>query len=486
MNINYQEDIPNDNPQFDFNLIAKALSKLLQQPSQGAIVLGIHGPWGSGKTTLMQALRREIEVSLPKDNAIFIDFNAWKFQDRQAIWRALILHLLEELRNCDGNKSKIEQLERSLYQAFSFEEKGPWRLNWRTLIVEGIGMFLSVLKLDFIAKAIKSSTGWFGRIFFRNEKDDKGNKKNNKDIIDQERVDKLASVLERTTIKRNILQVQSIEQFLEEFRKLVNEFREKKRQIFVFIDDLDRCLPESALEIFESIKLFLDAPGCSYVVALDREVIRKGLDVKYNRQGEAAQGQLFIDPDEYIEKTISVSFDIPRLSNKDIDKLIDSFKLPIKLNVQHKSLIKIGLGNNPRRIKRFMNTLAVQLYLAEVIKELGRDVYDILTSKEQSIMFDFFLKLLLISYRYSSLFALLYEDVGLLERLQKICNSFETEKEENYKTARYQRNKAIQEEVAIVQQIKNDETFWKLMAEIPNLGDNFKAVKKLLKWFRKL
>jgi pantothenate kinase-related protein Tda10 len=49
----YLEDAPPEAAGFDFELVASALADLFQQPTQGAFVLGLHGPWGSGKTTLM-------------------------------------------------------------------------------------------------------------------------------------------------------------------------------------------------------------------------------------------------------------------------------------------------------------------------------------------------------------------------------------------------------------------------------------------------
>ena len=486
MNLTYLEDIPTETPKFDFDLVAKALSSLLLQPSKNAVVLGIHGAWGSGKTTLMQSLRHELESDLPQDQRVFIDFNAWKFQDRQALWRALILHMLAELHEHGGDKAKIEELEQSLYRAFAVEEKGPWTINWRAVIVEIIGILLSILKLDFVANSIKNSTGLLGRLFIKSKnRDDKNIKENEGFIIDSERVDRLSSMLERTSVERHVLQVQSIEQFLNQFRKLINQLTQDGRQVFVFIDDLDRCLPDSALEIFESIKLFLDAPGCRYVVALDRGVIQKGLAVKYAQSGDIAMDQIFIDPDEYIEKTISVSYDLPRLSSADVIQLIEEFQLPITLDEKHKNLIIAGLGSNPRRVKRFMNTLAIQLRLAEVAKEAGLSVHEWLVTNSQPRFFDFFLKLLLIAYRHSGVFTIVLEDPELLERLQRVSNSFEQlRKDDGPDTARKKRKDALSGELPIVQALQSDEEFWRLMAEKPSMLGDPSIIPQLRSWFR--
>jgi hypothetical protein len=507
-NFSYVEDIPAANPQFDFLLVAKALTPLLIQKHEGAVVLGLHGPWGSGKTTVMDAIYKQILSELPEEKRAVVNFNAWKFQDRQALWRALILHVLGELRKNGGDEKKIEELEAALYRSFAVEEKGPWTVNWRTVIVEIISIGLSVLKLDFVGNALKKSTGWVGRVFFGGDDEKKGDKGDG--VISSERVDKLASVLERKTIERHVQQVQSIEQFLEEFKGLIKKFTDDGRRVFVFIDDLDRCLPESALEIFEAIKLFLDAPGCAFVVALDRDVIRKALAVRYARQGEAALGQNFINPDEYIEKTISISFDVPRLSPDDAYELMKSFDEqkwilseaqkneqkdaptePQKdkqrgfLTAAQKKMIVDALGVNPRRVKRFMNNLAVQLNLAHVAKDSKMPLPACLANPQQNEDFDVFLKLMLISYRYSGVFAIANEDENLLTQLQSISNWYKnTSQGKNKAEARIARDQRLANELPMISSMRHNEEFWELIASGPDFTTHANTLQELQHWFR--
>ena len=494
----YAEDIPSESPEFGFPLVAKALVPLLTRKTKSATVFGIHGQWGSGKTTLMASLRRELEGGGLAARAVFVDFNAWKFQDKQALWRALILHMLGELRthldeqagrhagdtkalsDISRRSVRIDELEQSLYRAFAVEEKGPWTINWRSLIVEMVGIFLSAIKLDFVGTALKESTGWFGRMFF-------GKKKAHEEeaLVNKSRVDALAKVFERTTIERQVAQVQSIEQFLREFRALADEFTQDGWRVFVFIDDLDRCLPESALEIFEAIKLFLDAPGCVYVVALDRDVIRKALDVKYARSADLAHGQKFISADQYIEKTISISFDTPRLSRSDALSIIRDAKLPLALADENRDLIVSGLGTNPRRVKRFMNTLALHLDLARVAHEARLPVHGSLLTGGDAKELNVFIKLLLISYRYSGVFSLVLDDPDLLKRLQVASNVYRNKVEAGEAGAgRTERNSALDEEAPLISALRHDEEFWTLMATPPNLSNSAELVRQLRNWFR--
>ena len=61
--------------------------------------------------------------------------------------------------------------------------------------------------------------------------------------------------------------------------------RQKENRLVVFIDDLDRCMPEKAIEVLEAIKLFLDVQGCIFVLGLDQEVIARGIELKYRELG---------------------------------------------------------------------------------------------------------------------------------------------------------------------------------------------------------
>lgn len=486
MSKTYLEDIPSDTPEFNYKLVAKALSPLLDQPSTGAMVVGIHGPWGSGKTTLMRELERELKAKFADEKHIFIQFNAWKYQEKQALWRALILRVIGELGNRTTDKKQLEELEASLYSSFEVEEKGPWKVSWRALIVETFGILLSLVKLDFVGKAIKESGGFVGKLLSWGA----GSKKEDDEesIINKERVEKLASVLERTTVQRQVVQVQSIEQFLDKFAKVIEPATHDGRRLFVFIDDLDRCLPESALEIFEAIKLFLDAPGCGYVVALDRDVIRKGLAVRYSQQSGDGGG-LFIDPDEYIEKTISVSYDLPRLSESDTRAIVRKFELPLKLTPEHEQLILVALGPNPRRVKRFMNTLSVQLQLAQLVKGSGATIEGSLIafdSDHAPQRFKYFLKLALLSYKYSGLFSLVLKDPEVLRRLQRLSAEFRNSAVSDPGKARSVRNQALDTESALMAGLKTEEEFWSLMATSPGFLEDESLTKQLLSWFRQV
>src|SRR5215213_2162300 len=60
-----------------------------------------------------------------------------------------------------------------------------------------------------------------------------------------------------------------LKQIEDAMNKVLEESHESR--IVVFIDDLDRCSPKKALEVFESIKVFLGIKGFVYIIGLSHE-----------------------------------------------------------------------------------------------------------------------------------------------------------------------------------------------------------------------
>ena len=81
-----------------------------------------------------------------------------------------------------------------------------------------------------------------------------------------------------------------------EFEKCIKLSLEKQKyeRIVFFIDDLDRLEPRKAVELLEVMKLFFDVENCIFVLAIDYDVVVKGVADKY--------GRFFKDEKENLEK----------------------------------------------------------------------------------------------------------------------------------------------------------------------------------------
>jgi regulator of replication initiation timing len=105
---------------------------------------------------------------------------------------------------------------------------------------------------------------------------------------------------------------------------------------FVFlIDDLDRCLPENTLKMLESIKLFLDVPSCAFVLAVDDDVVERGvvhhyrdyLSIYHSKDTADAKGvlqhELPITGHEYLEKMIQLPMRLPVIDTVNVRAFLE-------------------------------------------------------------------------------------------------------------------------------------------------------------------
>ena len=87
------------------------------------------------------------------------------------------------------------------------------------------------------------------------------------------------------------------------------------QRIAVCIDNLDRCSPESAVRLLESVKNFFSVPRFTWVFAMDSEVIARYINHKY----EGAE----IDGNSYLDKIISEQYHLSFCPEEDDPKVFD-------------------------------------------------------------------------------------------------------------------------------------------------------------------
>ena len=157
-------------------------------------------------------------------------------------------------------------------------------------------------------------------------------------------------------------------------------------KVVVFIDDLDRCSPETAVEVFESIKIFLDIEGFVFIVGLSKKMLEKMISVKLEKAGLKD-----VEAQEYLRKIIQLEINIPAWNNDSISVLLKKYQ--IKLDEDHinvisdnEDLILKAVKKNPRRTKRFINNFIIAsstkdinartYFLREVVADIWEKVYD--------------------------------------------------------------------------------------------------------------
>ena len=394
-------DRPTRTDRLGFADYRNALVRVIRE-ADTPITIGIFGTWGSGKTSLMQMVRDDLQTGKAGASpAQTVWFDAWKYDKEDALWRVLLLSALEALRARApaDERQHLDDLQASLYRDVDREEVGSLELDWGQAAKGTLKLGLSLFPLlpalgeflDKIGKQDKPS-GVVGAP---------------KDAINH-----LVEMFKRERVQIHRDRVQFLDQFQERFSGLVTRLLPEDSRLVVFIDDLDRCLPEKAIEVLEAIKLFLDAPRCVFVVGVERRIIEQGIRVKYQSLGfEAAKQDIPITGEEYLEKIIQIPFHLPLLEQHNIAEfaylnLSEDFVRPVA------EVIAQGIEANPRKIKRVLNIFRL-LWILAAERGMVQPV-----DGHETIEPDLLAKMVVIQNRWHDLYADVVEYPNLLANLE--------------------------------------------------------------------
>ena len=119
----------------------------------------------------------------------------------------------------------------------------------------------------------------------------------------------LSNVLQTTSnlIGEFMVQTDSIDDTRDSIKKIL---KKRKQKIIVIIDDIDRLSNNQIRDIFHMVKQVADFPNIVYLMAMDYDIVVKALEEIHQCNGR-----------EYLEKIVQVSFEIPRINNKDLERI---------------------------------------------------------------------------------------------------------------------------------------------------------------------
>ena len=148
-----------------------------------------------------------------------------------------------------------------------------------------------------------------------------------------------------------------VEQILAEFPN--------KRGLTFYIDDLDRIDPPVAVEILELLKNIFDLEHCVFILAIDYDVVIKGLKPKFGELTDKNEREFR----SFFDKIIQLPFSMP-VATYNVDTfLVDAlskieFFTPKELEDPElaenlSEITRLSVGTNPRSLKRLTNTLAL-------------------------------------------------------------------------------------------------------------------------------
>ena len=303
-------DMPSGSAINNYEKLSSVLIDVIKN-SDPHFTIGIYGEWGTGKTTLMRMMEKELKETNETDppKILPIWFDAWRYEgEEQLAVIAILKTITHEISGYQEVSSKFGKVEKTLDIISTIS------LNMLSSMV-GAGMSVKDVK-EIISKKLKFASG---------EK--------------------------KPTIYFDLLN---------EIKKAMGEIRNKNEEfrMVVFVDDLDRCSPQKALRVLESMKIFFDIPGFIYVLGISHETLSNLISQVYR--------ELNVEGREYIKKIIQVPITLPAWENRHLKELLNE-ELN-KINPEHRDALS-GMktrnnildvaDNNPRQLKRLINSFIV-------------------------------------------------------------------------------------------------------------------------------
>ena len=264
-----------------FGAVAETAVDAVLNDALDPIALGISGPWGSGKSTVLKLIKAELasrafvgEAAASEDERILVvETDPWRYDPRVGAKATLILEVLDaltaELEKHGGVPERVEGTLRKLAK----------RVNWAKALT----------------LAARSSI-----------------------TLQLPGIDDLSNLVTEGDVEGDS-EPRNLDEFRRDFADLLADERLScLRRVVVLVDDLDRCLPDTVVDTLETMRLFLSVPKMSFVIAADEDRVADALRERYPKDNEPRE-----DTEEparlYLHKIVQTTLRLPALSRFDTE-----------------------------------------------------------------------------------------------------------------------------------------------------------------------
>jgi predicted KAP-like P-loop ATPase len=305
---NYWElgsDLPLVNPEddeFGYALFASLLADaIVSNRSPQGLVLAVHGKWGSGKSSLLNFIKHDLNRLPAESQPVMIDFNPWWFEGRDQIASQLLEQFSAQLPD------RLKQVRELVKLVGKYSKQ----IADAAADVSGYG---------WIKKPLAWLLGWIPGLKFLSEKTG----------------------------------IPSIK------KKVAAALKASGKRFVFFVDDIDRLTPDEARDFFRAIKALGDFPEVVYVLFFDREEVGRALTTSLNMDGEAYLEKIVQAPFHLpaVEKG-----KLQQKLFKGLDSIIESKPMPFPFDQgRWAEIYSEGLDQfikKPRDIVRILNSISV-------------------------------------------------------------------------------------------------------------------------------
>jgi hypothetical protein len=277
---------------------------------EAGFVLAINADWGMGKSFLLQRLSEQMQL---KGHPI-VKFDAWENDFTPEPLIAFIAELNEAL----GPQFKRMPLGDQLH--------ADWYDKAKAVLVPGlktVGFALAKHGLGIGAAQVKDLLGGGAE---SEEKDYKlGEDEKNEGKFDVKEVgEKLNKVVEETLKEHRDTKL-AIKSFKSRLATLIEHLAKEadvQLPICVFVDELDRCRPNYAIQLLEGIKHLFGVPGLHFVIATNLAELAHSVRAVYGSGFTA---------DRYLKRFFDMEYTLP---TPDSNRFAVELMAPLAASVQ--------------------------------------------------------------------------------------------------------------------------------------------------------
>ena len=302
---NLGSDIPLDDPaddSFGYAPFAKLLAEaIVANKNPRGLVLAVHGKWGSGKSSLLNFIKHDLNLLPADQRPVMVDFNPWWFEGREQIATQLLAQFSAQL---------------------------PDKLKHARVLAKLVGRYSKQ-----IASAASFYTGyaWLSA--------------------------PLASALGKVPGLKFLAEKTGVPQIK---KQVADALVDSGKRFVFFVDDIDRLTPDEARDFFRAIKALADFPEVVYVLFFDRVQVATALSASLKMDGAAYLEKIVQAPFHIpaVDKGL-----LQQKLFKGLDAIIESRPLPFDFDQQRwGAIFQDGLSHSigkPRDLVRILNALAV-------------------------------------------------------------------------------------------------------------------------------
>ena len=370
-----------------YQAVARTVVRVVAEESDEPLSVGVHGDWGAGKSSVLMMVEEAFEGS---ERILCVRFNGWLFQGFEDAKAVLIETVVDELLRKRPRHRKLADQAEKVLRRVDWMKVARKASAYGISLATGIPHPETIRDLGAAAQAVMARGG------------------------EGATAENLGKLVEGSNDFLREVEEDSAPEQMHAFRKEFGELLERADidRLVVLVDDLDRCLPEIAIETLEAIRLFLFVPRAAFVIAADEGMIEYAVRQHFPdlpvTTGSATYAR------NYLEKLIQVPFRLPSLGYAEtriyvtlllvlndcgeesdefseivglarevlrrpwtglgldraaigeaLGSVPEAVERALELSGRIAPILADGARGNPRQIKRFINTMMLRLAIAE-------------------------------------------------------------------------------------------------------------------------